>query len=1297
MPKAPRGVRAWHEDIIKAAEDRRIFALHNDKNDFFKWRKACDDLRASTSEIFIQKKGNKAGHVIGIPKSIEDHHIRQTLERIVREEEPILKTDHEVNRNLRVEPDSEGDDILLSKFVKDIALNSGHYAVLAAFYSNTTRFPTKLKELKLKECVGNFTDIQVQRYNHKNRQFGALQGLGTLVDKGFVDRDRKAQHGYDFSLTRDGLRLCYFLFEHKYNPDVYIGARRVRPPPGVTITKQGEVVQNTFGQTATANNFSDEDNDYAQHLGNELFDGRSSTFTAHRHEGSPAKKRSRMNATTSSSHSTTSTPIDNSDIRLARLKYFNDDMFSPTPPPIKRPTANSVGTSLPGTSIANGLARHTETNEEVDDDIREAFERSLKETSNAKSDDEIDFELQLKLALLASEESEKYENMGQGEYFEDDPREDEEDEGFYAQAANEMSFESQEQIDLAIKYSLLDADAYTEDAYDVDPFEHHRDGFAKVLSNNSVEEYSWTVPAPSMRMDYSQDSSSTFLQTNDDFYEEPMAGKAIPLSMLEEFKYVDQDNEYDETYNTTALHSAEKNLEDDNNNGIGFDDFPSDVYDDVLNDSQEQLDRAIALSLLDNNPSPPRDSSRKSSSVEVIPWYSSSPERMHSHSSSTSTKRNLPNLVEDSDSDVYAPMLFTATPSNINRDINGTPLLTLPLPMEHYNLTIIPHKPNIVLLLDTRERESQTFFREFYFKLKKRLGERLESCTNRDGEEDQEEEVVREKCLPLGDIAIAVEDEHKNMWISDCVIERKTLNDIVTRSTGESKGNGVTVSKTGPHMKQEKFLRQSGLRQVFMLLEGDINTTASARGPLKGYNGDEDLENPDVIEDKDALLRYLAGIIGRNYSPDRKVHFLQTQNNAYTILLLTAITVVVDRQLKAGRYLGNNTNVLSSWDSFSSHSNKSKRGKSGREAIFRKILQDGQIHEEMIELLVRRFGDRDSLVYAFKTCYTNHPLESECPNIRCALLMSDLSVGGSQLHCKYLSSDCFITDPMAIKVESIKVWHLVKALCSTYFNFPEYFSSSPLRSVHDLQALHVGIKETTVKMSHDMSDLSPKRFEHFPKEYKVQYDDEIILSFSSMSVFPCMRITTAEACGGVERKSLCTNVILVSGEDLVEALVQATTAQQLRHLNGQEQGGHKSVSECEIVIQALDIIKLKFPLYFGDKQPQQLIVIFEKFINFRNTNSVAMGKLKKLVTMDSSGNLSLSGEESMISWAKDTPLSLNAARVVSANSDWLVQLVLAVASVELGWQCIYTANEAETEMYIKSIVIEAHRQSLLID
>lgn len=672
----------------------------------------------------------------------------------------------------------------------------------------------------------------------------------------------------------------------------------------------------------------------------------------------------------------------------------------------------------------------------------------------------------------------------------------------------------------------------------------------------------------------------------------------------------------------------------------------------------------------------------------------------------------------------------------------------------------VDHNSTIVLLMDTRERMRNNFYRQFYLNVIDRF------------RDDAPYAGVMEAELQAGDFVFALQnsigrydggiggdfdgdgDMDEQSIISDVAIERKTINDIVERSAGGGKEHR---GGTGAHFTQERRLRHSGLLHSFMLIEGETCGVDRLPGALRRKEGD--FENPDVIDSSGDLINYMAGVIARNYS-SRRVRILQTGNSGHTLVLLAAMAEVLHSSQHCDR--PSNKPLLRGGPSkktFDRHCRGWGGAKRGRELDFRNSLHDERVGVEVAERLSRRFGAWEPVVSALYECYSTGE-DEVVAETRCELLFCGLDVGGTNLQKSMLSS----ASPQSLcwAQNSACVWHQARSHNDDHqwqpLLPPRAERDRDRKGPADVLEFDPSFKYTTVVLSSGVDAYIPVTTA-LPSHFRVRWDarDEIArssviagdfkfggdikksCSSSSSSSYiggssdggvdvkddarigkstmgkrkraepsktneePVCVWMQLQSCdeisGGITRHSADLLVIVLPGEAIVEALIDAVEIVQVEM--GSDVGvgmGRDGGRDCAIARMAFDSLQGTIsPLLSTQHQHadvsvrsvRQVVLVLEDFF-FVNSNHGAMGKLHK------ESAAAQHAQQHYMSLRKGgRQLSTAAARWVASRSVRLAHMLIAVISLDQGWQC-FQCKRKETQHVMMALLHEWHRQSLLL-
>ena len=285
------------------------------------------------------------------------------------------------------------------------------------------------------------------------------------------------------------------------------------------------------------------------------------------------------------------------------------------------------------------------------------------------------------------------------------------------------------------------------------------------------------------------------------------------------------------------------------------------------------------------------------------------------------------------------------------------------------------------------ERKENSNYREYYTDLTAKVKQQMGTSLGT---------IMYHQRLKLGDFALIFDEKAeqdvieepqtgrrrpKSGWASDFVMERKALQDIVSRSAGSH-----TRSGSGPHWTQERRLRHCGLRFPCFLIEGDRSRVNQTNGPI--FQHSDHSENPDVITSSDDLRNYMAGVLARNYAENHEVFLFNPLNPGYARLTITGMCLVTLCSVLNKRVLGETMDGMS-LDEFEKYCGKWGADKKGREAEMKEKLMELDVEREVVDRINRRFGDWDGLLQAYSLCE-----DDDCRRY----LLADLGVGGTNLN-----------------------------------------------------------------------------------------------------------------------------------------------------------------------------------------------------------------------------------------------------------------------------------------------------------
>jgi ERCC4-type nuclease len=435
---------------------------------------------------------------------------------------------------------------------------------------------------------------------------------------------------------------------------------------------------------------------------------------------------------------------------------------------------------------------------------------------------------------------------------------------------------------------------------------------------------------------------------------------------------------------------------------------------------------------------------------------------------------------------------------------------------------------------------------------------------------------------------------------------------------------------------------------------------------------------------------------------------------------------------------------------------------------------------EMIERVVRRFGTWDALLNVYRMCYGadsdmgdgKSAAGTALAEVRCALLLCELTVGGTYLDRQALTASyeaaglgavddtneaaTGCSGGMSVR-DSALVWLAArrKLVAQGILQRQIGASSSGAGDVREAYLCSVvdvlsPRKVSKVVLSDNMAAAYLSEHSALDsRDFIVDAPAGVAAQQSGARVgkavvggtashmncqqgrYPYLRVHTvdntdyavsssAEESTVWRRRSLGMVVAVISGFDVVEALVLATDA----YCSSLAQAIHGNVfadpsHSVPIVRGALSRLAARLPAEFTQDPTldtaaatAQRVLLVEGLLHATSSMASATGRLSRAVNTSGVDDTEVRLGEGRVE------LPLRAAREVSANEGWLVQLLLAYTSVcggedcgvvdggvgggpeggtaGQGWQCLLAPNADQTERMLYSLVHEAHRQALLL-
>eukprot|EP00960_Hanusia_phi_P031465 749300-Hanusia_phi.AAC.13 len=267
----------------------------------------------------------------------------------------------------------------------------------------------------------------------------------------------------------------------------------------------------------------------------------------------------------------------------------------------------------------------------------------------------------------------------------------------------------------------------------------------------------------------------------------------------------------------------------------------------------------------------------------------------------------------------------------------------------------------LLLLVDRRERKQNATYRGFFRSIREMVAKHANvpseeltltvgdfALVSRDA--DQDEQPTRQD-LEEEEQGTRGKREQEEGRRCQIVIERKTVDDIVSRSAEKEEG---------PHFRQERILRAAGCPFSFFLLEGELEAADRSRPRVLPGKEEEERRRLDVISRREDLLRFLCGLVCRNYR--RNVVLLaQTFNAIDSAMLLAALSKVFNWIWRRGREGGRGQSL-----SLVQHKWSSRMRSRSEEQLAGRL--QGKVAQDMVIRVLRRFGSEEALMNAYVAC-----------------------------------------------------------------------------------------------------------------------------------------------------------------------------------------------------------------------------------------------------------------------------------------------------------------------------------------
>jgi len=187
------------------------------KRDQNAWQCAVHLLEKSQDDIYVQATGDEAGSVKGIPIGIKSE---------------IYVKLNEVAKGIRSVTDLQEDvsmpSIQDSKTFRNMRYRDSKYALLAVLWQKFKGVGQgSIGTTEFQSCLNTHTDEPIM-YDHRTNAHGVWSAKKSLVELGYINEQREHREK-QFSLTLQGAKLCYQLFNNKFSPEKLALYVRVEP------------------------------------------------------------------------------------------------------------------------------------------------------------------------------------------------------------------------------------------------------------------------------------------------------------------------------------------------------------------------------------------------------------------------------------------------------------------------------------------------------------------------------------------------------------------------------------------------------------------------------------------------------------------------------------------------------------------------------------------------------------------------------------------------------------------------------------------------------------------------------------------------------------------------------------------------------------------------------------------------------------------------------------------------------------------------------------------------------------
>lgn len=630
--------------------------------------------------------------------------------------------------------------------------------------------------------------------------------------------------------------------------------------------------------------------------------------------------------------------------------------------------------------------------------------------------------------------------------------------------------------------------------------------------------------------------------------------------------------------------------------------------------------------------------------------------------------------------------------------------------VECFTTSAVPASSQVAsyLVVDQRERRANDQYQSLASSIENQLSRRVRVR----GSNDMQSIVAS---IRIGDYVMMLEEESTGrQWMAGTLVERKTLNDIMSGSAFSTHKKGSVVEEAR-HFRQERQLRYCGARHPFMLIEGTWGACSLERNqPRVGNNAVRDLARPDVISCRDELMKYCCAVVARNVGP-RRVKILCTVNDAATATLLAALSLVTQQIVSEARASGSPLK-LPELGSFLDYWKYNKID--SRRVALERLLRAAGLGDEAEKRVVRRFGDEQALRATYvERCSTDHHALG---------LLTDLSLG--QSNCGMAVAG----DGEEGEEEDFEEDNLTAEDSAKMFRHfhPESECVLPISTgPRTLVVLHnpsMG-KVLRGKSEDSLSALFPENYDFVlvgtadNDENTTPAQTKAMARASSSRSRAPLRTDLAWAHVHVEEavfaqssptapadevtlQSTPLAMVVVPGLVVIQAIADAFVA-----FSGNPPTDPQQL-DLQVISLALEFIEAKFPpdikeltgLSTDDCRPERVLestqlAMIVQFLGDGGKKAGAVGKIdslhdKRALARQNGQPLPLF----MLDKNSDDVITEAAAAYIQKDSRWLLSLFTATASLKFQWQVIHTGSDAEdVERWVVHLMHESHRLALL--